>query len=91
MKANNKPASASRGGEGATPVRASSGQQAEPWWVSLRQGLQLASQLVIASPVSLPGKVVQTAKYLSLALGIWDSLEARQRAGEAANGENDAP
>jgi len=42
----------------------------------LREGLQLASQLVIASPVRLPAKVVTAAKYVSLALGLWESFDA---------------
>jgi|GEM_PF-1185854 len=77
MTKHSKPASAPRGAADATPVQASSGQPAVPWWVSLRQGLQLASQLVAASPVRLPPKVVAAARCLSLALGIWESLDPR--------------
>ncbi len=75
------------------PVQASNGQSAVPWWVSLRQGLQLASQLVIASPVRLPAKVVAAAKYVSLALGLWESFDPqpdvppRVAAGEADGAE----
>jgi len=53
------------------------GQQPRQWWIRLREGLQLASQLVIASPVRLPPKVVTAAKYVSLALGLWESLDAQ--------------
>lgn len=74
---NHKPASAPRGAVDATPAQAQSGQSAAPWWVSLRQGLQLASQLVIASPVRLPAKVVTAAKFVSVALGIWQSFDAQ--------------
>lgn len=77
VKNNSQPASAPRGAADATPVHAQSGQPAVPWWASLRQGLQLASQLVVASPVRLPPKVVTTAKYLSLALGLWERLDAQ--------------
>jgi len=87
MKNNNKPASAPRGAADATPAQALSGQTAAPWWVSLRQGLQLASQLVIASPVRLPAKVVTAAKFVSVALGIWDSLDGRQEAPSHTGGE----
>lgn len=75
MMENNKPASAPRGAADATPAQALNGQPATPWWISLRQGLQLASQLVIASPVRLPAQVVTAAKVVSLALGIWQSFE----------------
>lgn len=77
MKGNNKSASAPRGAADATPAQAQSGQSAAPWWVSLRQGLQLASQLVIASPVRLPTQVVTAAKFVSVALGIWQSFESQ--------------
>lgn len=58
-----------------------------PWWVSLRQGLQLASQLLVSSPVKLPAKVLTVAKYVSLALGIWQAVEAQaENAGEGSGG-----
>ena len=78
MNGNNPSVSAPRGAADAKPVQASNGQSAAPWWVSLREGLQLASQLVLASPVRLPAKVVTAAKYVSLALGIWQSFDAQQ-------------
>lgn len=89
MKKDNKPAPASRGGVDATPARASSGQPAVPWWASLRQGLQLASQLVIASPVRLPAKVVAAAKYVSLALGLWESFDPQPDAPPGVVAEED--
>jgi len=88
MKNNNEPVSAPRGAAEATPVQASSGQPAVPWWVSLRQGLQLASQLLIASPVRLPARVVAAAKYVSLALGIWESLDSRQEVPSSTDRED---
>jgi len=90
MKNDNKPASAPRGGVDAMPVQASSGQPAVPWWVSLRQGLQLASQLVIASPVRLPPKVVTAAKYVSLALGLWESFDPQPDAPPGVVAQDDA-
>ena len=86
---NNKPASAPRGAADATPAQAQSGQSTVPWWVSLRQGLQLTSQLVIASPVRLPAKVIAAAKYVSLALGIWQSFEPQPEAEPVAVAEGD--
>ena len=77
MNSNHLSASAPRGAADAPPVQASNGQPAAPWWVSLRQGLQLASQLVVASPVRLPPKVVTAAKYVSLVLGLWERLDVR--------------
>ncbi|MBK1442592.1 hypothetical protein JHJ32_21510 [Parapedobacter sp. ISTM3] len=46
----------------------------------IREGLAVASQLIIASPLSLPAKVVAVAKYVTLALGILDAVE---RAGKS--------
>lgn len=77
MNRSNQAPSAPRGAADATPVQAPSGQPAVPWWVSLREGLQLASRLVIASPVLLPAKVVTAARYVHLALGLWESFDAR--------------
>lgn len=80
MNGNNPSVSTPRGAADAKPVQASNGHETVPWWLRLREGLQLASQLVIASPVRLPAKVVAAAKYVSLALGLWESLDAQQRA-----------
>lgn len=77
MNGSKQASSAPRGAADDTPVQASSGQPAVPWWVSLREGLQLVSQLVIASPVRLPAKVVTAARYARLALGLWESFDAR--------------
>jgi len=78
-------------GNAAGPVRASSGQTDKPWWEPWKRGLQLASQLVIASPFGLPIKVVQAAKYLSLALGVWDSLEREGSDEPSTKSAVDAP
>ncbi|WP_134092081.1 hypothetical protein [Olivibacter sp. XZL3] len=73
----------------AGPIRASNGQGNSPWWQPWKQGLHLASQLVIATPLGLPAKVVQAAKYLNLLLGVWDSLEQQQKE-DAGNNQRDA-
>jgi len=52
----------------------------------LREGLQLASQLIVASPVRLPPKVVVVAKYVSLALGIWEGFTREPDAAPAGAG-----
>jgi len=41
----------------------------------IKETLAVASQLVIASPVKLPPKVVVVAKYLALALGVLEAVE----------------
>jgi len=41
----------------------------------IKEGLAVASQLVIASPLKLPLKVVTIAKYLALALGVLEAVE----------------
>ncbi|WP_143053792.1 hypothetical protein [Parapedobacter koreensis] len=50
----------------------------------IREGLAVASQLIIASPLGLPAKVVAVAKYVALALGV---LEAVGRRGKEENGD----
>ncbi|SEL09712.1 hypothetical protein [Parapedobacter koreensis] len=47
----------------------------------IREGLALASQLIIASPLGLPAKVVAVAKYVALAMGILDAVESAGRKG----------
>ena len=42
----------------------------------IKGGLAIASQLVIASPLKLPPKVVVVAKYLALALGVLEAVES---------------
>lgn len=92
MNGSGQASSAPRGAVDDTPVQASNGHTRVPWWVSLRAGLQLASQLVIASPIRLPAKVVVAAKYMSLALGLWDSLDGRPEPPAASTEEaSDAP
>jgi len=41
----------------------------------IKEGLAVASQLVIASPLKLPPKLVVVAKYLALALGVLEAVE----------------
>lgn len=78
-------------GDKAEPVQALSGQKGNSWWQPWKKGLQLASQLVLASPLGLPVKVVKVAKYLSLALGILDSFELEEKVEPRAKSEADAP
>jgi hypothetical protein len=78
-------------GDKAEPIQASSGQKESSWWQPWKKGLQLASQLVLASPLGLPVKVVKVAKYLSLALGILDSFEMQEKVDPKARSEANAP
>ncbi|MFB2121120.1 hypothetical protein [Parapedobacter sp. 2B3] len=55
----------------------------------IKETLAVASQLIIASPVRLPPKVVLTAKYLALALGVLEAVEGSLRDGEGAADEDD--
>jgi len=41
----------------------------------IKEGLAVASQLIIASPLKLPPKLVVVAKYLALALGVLEAVE----------------
>lgn len=45
----------------------------------IKETLAVASQLVIASPVKLPPKVVVVARYLALALGVLEAVESGLR------------
>jgi len=47
----------------------------------IKEGLAIASQLVIASPLRLPSKVVSVAKYLALALGVLEAVESAAKQG----------
>jgi len=57
----------------------------------IKETLAVASQLVIASPVKLPPKVVVVAKYLTLALGVLEAVESglRSRDEEGETDEDD--
>lgn len=92
VNGNTLSSSAPRGAADAKPVQASNGHPPTLWWLTLREGLQLASQLILASPVRLPAKVVTAAKYVSVALGLWESLDARRPtpAGPAAGQSDEA-
>ena len=48
----------------------------------IKETLAVASQLVIASPLKLPPKVVVLAKYLALALGVLEAVESAAKKGD---------
>jgi len=54
----------------------------------IKETLALASQLVIASPVKLPPKVVVVARYLALALGVLEAVESGMQK-EGGKGDED--
>lgn len=51
----------------------------------IKEMLAVASQLVIASPVKLPPKVVAAAKYVALALGVLEAVEGAAKGGGEAD------
>ena len=55
----------------------------------IKETLAVASQLVIASPVKLPPKVVVVARYVALALGVLEAVESGVRNGEGAHDESE--
>jgi len=55
----------------------------------IKETLAVASQLVIASPVKLPPRVVVVARYLALALGVLEAVESGVRKEEGGTDEND--
>ncbi|WP_262249238.1 hypothetical protein [Parapedobacter soli] len=55
----------------------------------IKETLAVASQLVIASPVTLPPKVVAVARYLALALGVLEAVESGVRNEEGEDDENE--
>ncbi|HWK57503.1 MAG TPA: hypothetical protein VNQ80_09205 [Parapedobacter sp.] len=55
----------------------------------IKETLAVASQLIIASPVKLPPKVVVVARYLALALGVLEAVENGVRMKEGEADEND--
>lgn len=54
----------------------------------IKEGLAVASQLVIASPLKLPPKIVVVAKYLALALGVLEAVEGASKKVES-NGDEE--
>lgn len=48
----------------------------------IKSSLAVASQLVIASPLKLPPKIVIVAKYLVLTLGVLEAVEGAAKKGE---------
>jgi len=55
----------------------------------IKETLAVASQLIIASPMKLPPKVVVVARYLALALGVLEAVEGGVRNEEGDADEND--
>lgn len=55
----------------------------------VKETLAVASQLVIASPLKLPAKVVMVAKYVALAVGVLEAVESGVRSREGAGDESD--
>ena len=53
----------------------------------IKEGLAVASQLVIASPLKLPPKAVAVAKYLALALGVLEAVEGAAKDGREGDEE----
>jgi len=47
----------------------------------IKETLAVTSQLIIASPLKLPPKVVAAAKYLALALGVLEAVEGAAKKG----------
>lgn len=45
----------------------------------IKEGLAMASQFIVASPLKLPPKVVTLAKYVALALGVLEAVEGAAR------------
>ncbi|SEL88781.1 hypothetical protein [Parapedobacter koreensis] len=48
----------------------------------IKEGLAMASQLIIAAPMGLPAKVVAVARYVALALGVLEAVENGVKKGE---------
>jgi len=53
----------------------------------IKEGLAVASQLIIASPLKLPPRVVAVAKYVALALTIAEALEGTSKKEEGKSDE----
>jgi|GEM_PF-5683561 len=47
----------------------------------IKDGLHLAAQLILASPLKLPLKLVKGAKYVALAIGLLDQIVHHNDAG----------
>ena len=52
----------------------------------IKETLAVASQLIIASPLKLPAKVVTVAKYVALALGVLEAVEGAASRDDEADG-----
>ncbi len=48
----------------------------------IKEGLAVASQLVITAPLKLPPKVVMVARYVALALGVLEAVENGVKQGD---------
>ncbi len=44
----------------------------------IKQGLATAARVILAAPLKLPPKVVAGAKYVALAIGLLEALEASE-------------
>ncbi|MGK6353464.1 hypothetical protein [Parapedobacter sp. DT-150] len=52
----------------------------------IKETLAMAIQLIIASPVKLPPRVVAVARYVALALGVLEAVESGSRKGDDDEG-----
>jgi len=48
-------------------------------YTQIKEGLAMASQLIITAPVRLPPKVVAAAKYVSLGIALLDTIVTDHR------------
>ncbi len=58
------------------------------WYRQIKRGLSLAAQAIMVAPVALPKKLVQAATYVSLLLGVLESIESIES--EDREGDADA-
>jgi len=60
-----------------TPLEASTTEPSkkETLFNQIKGGLHLAAQLILASPFKLPGKLVQGAKYVALAVSLLEGMD----------------
>lgn len=45
------------------------------WYGKVKSALHIVTKAVLMAPVKLPAKIKAGAQYLTVLLGIWDSLE----------------
>ncbi|GAA4790907.1 hypothetical protein GCM10023231_18520 [Olivibacter ginsenosidimutans] len=56
----------------------------------IKEGLHLAAQLILASPIKLPLRLVKGAKYVALAIGLFDQILHHQGEDDPAADANNA-